>query len=96
MSFPQVICLQYSDKLKWSLPSSVCPGAGFRLHSCVDAASCPALNGSSRIHLELIAVSYSASPLAVTVGVTPPVYQYILLRPDCGICYFIPSKFSRQ
>lgn len=92
-----VICWQYSGKLKWSLPSFVCLGPGFRLSSYVDAVFFPASKRNSRIHLKFILVTWSASSLAVTVTVIPQVFQCILLRQECDRWwYFIPSKFSRQ
>lgn len=97
VSFHQVVNLLTvfsQTKMVITIFFSIWPWPGFRLNSCADAVSFPASNRSSRIHSELVLVTSSCSPLAVTATVIPQKSYFILLRQECGGCYFIPSRLA--
>lgn len=75
---------------------SIWPWPGFRQNSCADAMSFPASNRCSRIHSELILVTLNSSPLAVTVTVISQKGYFILLRQECGGCYFIAPRLANN
>lgn len=75
---------------------SIWPWPGFRLNSCVDAVSFPSSNRNSRIYSELLLVTLSCHPFAVTVMVIPQKDHYILLGHEGSGCCFIPSRTNRR